>query len=167
MGGGRRLSQPQYAKIAFSDNPLSWDPAVGWPVKDKAGNPVVKSDQDSYCVYDDHNNTIAPLGVQVMQTGYAYGVKFAQNLLFFKFEITNLGPKDLDSLYFAMYCDIDVGDISGGAPEYATTSSYFDKANNMVYFFDDGASSEWSGNVTGYFGVACSRPRPSAASSPA
>ncbi len=143
-----------YAKIAFSDNPLSWDPVLGWPVRDKAGNPVVKSDQDSYCVYDDHNNTITPLGVQVMQTGYAYGVKFAQNLLFFKFEITNKGEKDLDSLYFSMYCDIDVGDISGGAPEYGDDKLEFDRANNMVYFFDDGASSEWSGNVTGYFGIA-------------
>src|SRR5690606_6976367 len=79
---------------------------------------------------------------------------FAQNLLFFKFEITNKGPKDLDSLYFAMYCDIDVGDISGGAPEYGDDKLDFDKANNLVYFFDDGASSEWSGNVTGHFGVA-------------
>jgi hypothetical protein len=150
VGGSHNKS---YAKIAFSDNPLSWEPSLGWPVKDSDGNPVVKSDQDSYCIYDDHNNTIAPLGVEVIQTGYAYGVKFAQNLLFFKFEITNKGPKNLDSLYFAMYVDMDIGDISGGAPEYGDDKLDFDKANNFVYFFDDGASSEWAGNVTGLFGV--------------
>ena len=43
------------AKIAFSDNPATW-PASGWPVKDAAGKAVIKSDQDSYCVYDDANN---------------------------------------------------------------------------------------------------------------
>jgi hypothetical protein len=142
-----------YAKVAFSDNPLSWDPLLGWPVKDSNGNPIVKSDQDSYCVYDDHNNSVRPLGVVVEQTGYAYGVKFAQNLLFFKFKIKNEGNKDLDSLYFSMYCDIDVGDVSGGAPEYQDDRLDFDKANNFLYFFDDGASSEWAGNVTGFFGV--------------
>lgn len=143
-----------YAKIAFSDNPLSWEPNRGWPVKDAQGNPVVKSDQDSYCVYDDHNNTVAPIGLEVHQTGYAYGVKFAQNLIFFKFELINQGPKDLDSLYFAMYNDIDIGDISGGVPEYGDDRLDFDKANNFLYFYDDGYSAEWSGGVTGYFGVA-------------
>jgi hypothetical protein len=142
-----------YAKVAFSDNPLSWNPDLGWPVKDQSGNPIVKSDQDSYCVYDDHNNTVRPLGVVIEQTGYAYGVKFAQNLLFFKFKIRNEGNKDLDSLYFSMYCDMDIGDVSGGAPEYQDDRLDFDKANNFLYFFDDGTSSEWAGNVTGFFGV--------------
>ncbi len=142
-----------YAKVAFSDNPLSWDSTLGWPVKDSNGQPIVKSDQDSYCVYDDHNNTVRPLGVVVEQTGYAYGVKFAQNLLFFKFQISNQGPKDLDSLYFSLYCDIDIGDVSGGAPEYQDDRLDFDKANNFLYFFDDGATSEWAGGVTGFFGV--------------
>lgn len=143
----------EYAKIAFSDNPSSW-PATGWPVKDANGNPVFKSDQDSYCVYDDFNNTVKYLGVTVAQTGYTYGVKFAQNLIFYKYEITNNGPNDLDSLYFAMYCDIDVGDVSGGTPEYKDDRLDFDKANNFLYFFDDGVSSEWPGGVTGFFGFA-------------
>jgi hypothetical protein len=145
---------PTYAKIAFSDNPSSWNPNLGWPVKDAAGNPVVKSDQDSYCVYDDANNTVRPLGIVIHQTGYAYGVKFAQNLIFYKFEVINGGAAAQDSLYFAMYCDIDVGDVSGGVPEYADDRLDFDKQNNFVYFFDDGYSSEWAGGITGFFGVA-------------
>ncbi len=145
---------PAFTKIAFSDNPLSWPPDLGWPVRDAAGNPVIKSDQDSYCVYDDKNNTIAPLGLEVHQTGYTFGVKFAQNLIFYKFELLNKGAKDLDSLYFDMYCDIDIGDVSGGLPEYEDDKLDFDKANNFVYFYDDGFSGEWTGGVTGYFGVA-------------
>jgi hypothetical protein len=145
---------PTFAKIAFSDNPLTWDETLGWPVKDRDGKAVIKSDQDSYCVYDDHNNTVTPLGVVVEQTSYAFGVAFAQNLIFFKFKLKNQGPRDLDSLYFSMYCDMDIGDVSGGEPEYKDDRLDFDKANNFLYFFDDGLSSEWTGGTTGYFGVA-------------
>ena len=38
------------AQIAFSDKPYTWNKETGWPVKDANGNPVFKSDQDSYCV---------------------------------------------------------------------------------------------------------------------
>nr|MBP9122570.1 hypothetical protein [Ignavibacteriaceae bacterium] len=58
------------AKIAFSDNPASWHPTNGWPVKDADGNPLIKSDQDSYCAYNDSNNTIGILGIELHQTGY-------------------------------------------------------------------------------------------------
>ena len=144
----------EYAKIAFSDNPSSWHPTLGWPVKDADGNPIFKSDQDSYCVYDDAKNSAKVLGVTIAQTGYAYGVKFAQNMIFFKFEVINQGDQDLDSLYFAMYCDMDIGNVSGGIPEYLDDRIDFDKQNNFVMFFDDGISEEWTGGVTGYFGVA-------------
>lgn len=144
----------EYAKIAFSDNPKSWHPTLGWPLKDANKNPIFKSDQDSYCVYDDSKNSAKVLGLTVAQTGYAYGVKFAQNLLFFKFEIINNGAKDLEDLYFAMYCDMDIGNISGGEPEYLDDRFDFDKKNNFIDFFDDGISTEWSGGVTGHFGVA-------------
>ncbi len=143
----------QYAKIAFSDNPSSWNSTLGWPIKDASGNPVVKSDQDSYCVYNDDNNTVKPLGIVIAQTGYTYGVTFAENIIFYKFEVMNQGNRDLDSLYFAMYCDIDVGDVSGGQPEYGDDKMDLDKENAFLYFFDDGLTTEWPGGVTGYFGV--------------
>jgi hypothetical protein len=144
----------EYAKIAFSDNPSSWHPTLGWPVKDADGNPIFKSDQDSYCVYDDAKNSVKVLGITVAQTGYAYGVKFARNMIFYKFDVINQGSSDLDSLYFAMYCDMDIGNVSGGVPEYLDDRIDFDKQNNFEFSFDDGISEEWSGGVTGYCGVA-------------
>jgi hypothetical protein len=145
-------NNPDYALIAFSDNPKTW-PSGGWPVKDAQGKPVFKSDQDSYCVYNDLMNTKKVLGVEVAQTGYAYGVKFAGNIIFYKFEITNKGPKRLDSLYFALYCDIDVGDLSGGVAEYADDLTGFDKSKSFLYFYDSkGYSAEWPDKKTGYFG---------------
>jgi len=145
---------PEFTKIAFSNNARTWHPGVGWPVKGKDGNPVIKSDQDSYCVYDDANNGVKKLGVRIIQTGYTYGVKFARNIIFFKFDVTNQGTEDLDSLYFALYCDMDIGNISGGVPEYNDDFIGFDREKNFLYFHDDGFSSEWPGGTTGRMGVA-------------
>jgi hypothetical protein len=143
---------PAFTKIAFSDNPKTWHPDTGWPVKDANGNPVIKSDQDSYCVYDDANNGVKQLGVRVIQTGYTYGVKFAQNIIFFKFQITNQGSEDLQDMYFNMYFDCDVGNVSGGDPEYGDDLIDFDLDRNLVIAYDDGLSSEWPGGKTGQFG---------------
>jgi len=143
----------ELAKIAFSDNPATW-PSTGWPIKDKDGNAIIKSDQDSYCVYSDSNNSRQVLGIQIAQTGYTYGVTFAKNLIFFKFEIINKGNKNLDSVYFNLYSDIDIGDASGGAPEYGDDKLGFDLDRNFVYFYDDGLTTEWAGGKTGYFGLA-------------
>jgi len=145
-----------YTKMAFSDNDRTW-PSGEWPVRDTAGNPVILSDQDSYCVYDDANNSVKKLNIQVAQTGYAFGVKFAQNILFYKYEITSSSGEDLDSLYFNLYCDIDIGNISGGAPEYADDKVGFSKERNLLWFYDTGYSSEWPGNKTGQFGIALLR----------
>jgi hypothetical protein len=142
------------ALIAFSDNPSTWHPSLGWPVKNNDGENIFISDQDSYCVYNDSSNTVEMLGIEVAQTGYAYGVKFAKNLLFFTFELTNHGDQDLRDLYFAYYMDMDIGNISGGVPEYGDDKLDFIPEKNFVYFYDaDGYSSEWGG-ATGYIGCA-------------
>ncbi|KAB2908679.1 MAG: hypothetical protein LC102_02880 [Ignavibacteriales bacterium] len=142
------------AKIAFSDNPGSWHPSRGWPVKDAEGDPIFKSDQDSYCVYNDSNNTIGILGIEVHQTGYTYGVKFAQDMIFYKYQVINKSNKDYDSLYFSIFTDIDVGNVSGGAPEYADDKVDFDKQSNFVWFYDKGTTTEWPSGKTGMMGVA-------------
>jgi hypothetical protein len=142
---------PAFTKIAFSDNPKTW-PETGWPVKDNNGKPIIKSDQDSYCVYSDENNGVKRLGVYVAQTGYTYGVKFAQNIIFYKFEISNQGPEDLQDMYFNIYFDCDVGNVSGGDPEYGDDLVEFDRDRNLVIALDDGFSSEWPGGKTGQFG---------------
>ncbi len=144
---------PGLAKVAMSDDPSSW-PATGWPVKDRLGNPVFKSDQDAFCVYSDSNNTVERLGIHIAQISYAYGLKLLENMLFFVFDVINQGSRTLDSLYFALYVDIDVGNVSGGDPEYADDRVGFEESLNLIYFYDDGYTSEWEGNATGYFGCA-------------
>jgi hypothetical protein len=141
------------ARIAFSDNPIYWNPTLGWPVKDENGENIILSDQDSYCVFNDSNNTVAILGIQIAQTGYAYGVNFAKNMIFYKYEITNIGLQDLQDFYFSLYVDIDVGNVEGGTPEYLDDKLDFIKEQNLIYFFDDGISTEWPGGKTGFFGA--------------
>lgn len=149
------FQNPELSQIAFSDRPQTWHPVNGWPVKDSSGNPIILSDQDSYCVYNDSNNTVSILNIQIDQVGYTYGVKFAQNLIFFKYIVTNKSNQDYDKLYFSLYTDIDIGNISGGFPEYDDDKIDFIKEKNFLYFYDaDNFSSEWPGGKVGMMGVA-------------
>ncbi|MDP2362265.1 MAG: hypothetical protein Q8M94_00695, partial [Ignavibacteria bacterium] len=141
------------ARVAFSDDPNSWNRQLGWPIKDANGNNIILSDQDSYCVFNDSNNTVQILGVQLAQTGYAFGTNFAKNMLFFKYELTNTSQNSYDSLYFGLHNDIDVGDVSGGLPEWGDDKINFIKSKNLVYFYDDGISGEWPDGKTGFFGI--------------
>jgi hypothetical protein len=141
------------ARIAFSDKPNTW-PASGWPVKDANGNPVIVSDQDSYCVYNDSNNTRPILGLQVNQTGYAFSLKLIQDMIFYTFEIVNKSNQTYDSLYFALYLDMDLGNFSGGVAEYENDKIGFNADLQLAFFYDNGLSSEWPGGTTGYFGMA-------------
>lgn len=146
---------PELSQIAFSDKPQTWHPVNGWPVKDDDGNPIILSDQDSYCAYNDSNNTVKVLGIQIDQVGYTYGVNFAKNIIFFKYIVINNSNNDYDNLYFSLYTDIDVGNISGGDPEYDDDKLDFIKEKNFLYFYDsDNYSSEWPGGNVGMMGVA-------------
>jgi hypothetical protein len=141
------------ARVAFSDDPDSWNPQLGWPVKDAVGNNIILSDQDSYCVFNDSNNTVSILGIQIAQTGYAIGTNFAKNILFFKYELTNTSQNSYNGVYFHLHNDIDVGDVSGGLPEWGDDKMNFIKSQNLVYFYDDGISGEWPDGKTGFFGI--------------
>ncbi len=142
------------AKVAFSDKPFTWPP-TGWPVKDDQGNPRFVSDQDSYCVYNDSNNTRHILGIEVRQTGYAFGLKLVKDMIFFIYEVINTSSTRYDSLYFGMYIDLDVGNAPGGVAEYSDDRLGINRALRLVYFYDaDNFSSEWPGGPPGYFGYA-------------
>ena len=142
------------AQIAFSDKPFSWNKTTGWPFKDASGKPVFKSDQDSYCVYNDSGNTNQILGIQINQTGYAYGIKLAQNMIFFKFDVINKSNNSYKGMYFDLYMDEDVGDADGGAPEYDDDLVGIDTSRNLAYMYDSkGYSLDWN-TKTGYMGTA-------------
>ncbi len=141
------------AQIAFSDKPYTWNKTTGWLFKDAKGNPNFKSDQDSYCVYNDSGNTNQILGIQINQTGYAYGIKLAQNMIFYKFDVINKSNNSYKGMYFNLYMDEDVGDNEGGAPEYSDDMVGIDTSRNLGYMYDSkGYSLDWN-TKTGYMGT--------------
>ncbi|NQV15701.1 hypothetical protein HQ531_09620, partial [bacterium] len=143
---------PASARVAMSDQPNTW-PSSGWHLQDDEGVPIIVSSQDSYCVYDDANNTVERLDIQIAQTGYAFGLAYAEDLLFFTYEITNNSSTSYDSVYFGMYLDFDIGNISGGDPEYLDDILGFDAANDFVTLRDaTDYSAEWGG-ATGIIGM--------------
>ena len=144
------------AEIAMSDKVHTWPiDANGtpyWPVRDALGNPIIRSQQDSYCVYSDstswryYNNKEQDmlLDMRVHQSIWTWGVPDADKFVILKFEIENKSNKPYQEMYFNFYSDIDIGGISNAAREWADDCIDFDKSRELVYFYDsDNYSNEW------------------------
>lgn len=138
-------------EIAISDDPTTW-PSWGWPVQDSEGNPIILSQQDSYCVYSDSTNwryfnnheMDMLLNLRVHQSIYSWGVQNADRFHILKFEIENLSNQPYHDMYFNFYSDLDIGGIDNDAREWADDCINFDKSRELVYFYDaDSYSNEW------------------------
>ncbi len=139
------------AQIAMSDNPATW-PASGWPVRDASNNPVIVSQQDSYCVYGDstnwryYNNKEKDklLNLRVHQSIYAWGVPDADKFVVLKFEIENRSSTAYRNMYLNFYSDLDIGGNGNATNEWADDCINFDKSRELLYFYDaDNFSAEW------------------------
>lgn len=96
------------------------------------------------------------LGLQVDGRAFQWSNALAENTIFFVYTITNVSDKNIDSLFFGIYGDPDLG--GGGAengddnglfiPPYADDGSVDDipvYARSMVYF--------WDPDMTGNYGL--------------
>ncbi len=142
--------------------PRSWyNPTLGkyvWPgfLSQNATN----ADLEIYWAMDDRDNrefnyfpfnndlSRRGLGVQIDGRAFQWSNALAENTIFFVYSITNVSNKDLDSVFFGIYGDPDMG---GGTPEnkddhgffvppYSLDSMNISKipvyARSMVYFWD-------------------------------
>lgn len=157
--------------------PRSWyNPTLGryvWPgfLTQDATN----ADLEVYWAMDDRENTEFKyypfdndrtrkgLGLQVDGRAFQWSNALAENTIFFVYTITNVSDKDLDTVFFGIYGDPDLG---GGSPENKDDNGYFvppysnDSVNvdnipvyarSMVYFWDP----DMKGNLNiplGYLG---------------
>ncbi len=145
--------QPPDAEIAFSDKPATW-PSNVWFHTDEENEPIIVSSQDSYCVYNDTDNQNEVLGIQIAQTGYAFGLSDFEDIIFFTFELTNHSAVSYDSVYFGLYHDFDIGNDPGGNNDFSDDMLKFDSANDFITFSDaDNYSIEW-GQEPGMMGIA-------------
>ncbi len=81
----------------FWPGPFRRDPVTGQEVPGE-----FTSDQDLYCVFDDRQNPVAPLGLEVHQIVHAYGRFYAEDFLIFRFRLVNTRAVPLDSLYVGL-----------------------------------------------------------------
>jgi len=157
-----------------------YDPAFSdymWP--GEYGQGITTADQESYYVMDDFyiksHNTYWPqqgwsdslrddefypgfpvdtvrggLGLEVQSRGYQWIATRAQNVIFFVYELENVGQDTLDNMYFGMYGDPHVG----GASDYSDDDAYFDTFIDIVYGWDDDAVGDpvFGTTIPGFFG---------------
>jgi len=124
---------------------MSTDPkdVEEWPLRDANGEPIIVSEQDSYCWYNDlsieqHADT-APLGILVIQTGYAWSAPGFEDIVFLKFQVINIreDQKTIRDLYVAPGVDPDIGDATDDMVG-------FDVTRNLAYVYDaDGFEAGW------------------------
>lgn len=137
--------------VAMSNDPTTW-PDWGWPVTDSLGNPVILSQQDSYCVYSDSTNwrysnndeTEMLMDLRVHQTIHSWGVPEADKFVILRFQLENRSDRALTDMYFNYYSDLDIGGNGNAEAEWADDCVGFDKDRELIYFYDsDNFSDEW------------------------
>jgi hypothetical protein len=141
--------------------PRTWyNPSTGkyvWP--GYLSQDVMSSDLEVFWAMDDRFNTEFQyfpslsdssrkgIGVQVDGRAFQWSNALAENTIFFVYTITNTSDKPLDSVFFGIYGDPDLG---GGSPENKDDNGYFVPpydstgrlngvpiySRSMVYFWD-------------------------------
>jgi hypothetical protein len=91
-----------------------WDP--------NEDRPDILGDETLWCVYNDglptslrRWNTVPPKGIEIRQTVFAYSAhQPLQNIIFIRYKVLNTGTITslLDSVYFGIWDDADLGDAS-------------------------------------------------------
>jgi len=148
---------------AMSDDPTTWPPEwEAWP--GQFGEGVITADQESYFVMSDQANnagegggnsagiydyypetdTLQGLAIEISSRGYQWASAIAEDIIFFVYEIRNIGTKTLDKVVAGYFVDLDVG----GYPDFADDGVNFDKERNLVYSWDtDNTSPNFTGDV--------------------
>ncbi|MCL5027756.1 MAG: hypothetical protein M1480_01915 [Bacteroidetes bacterium] len=120
-------------------------------------------DNDEFSYYPFNTDTTRRgIGVQVEGRAFQWSNALAENAIFFVYTITNVSDQDLDTVFFGIYGDPDVGGASPFntnnlgffIPPYASDGSV-DKipvyARSLVYFWNTTGTGQ-RGVKTGYIG---------------
>ena len=165
-------ASPDTTLVAMSHLEISWPPSwpdkmedvvdPGWPEAWNGyfGKNVFNADQESYFIMDDYNDarySFYPdstdmerrgLGLQASSRGLQWSHVLAQDVLFFVYDITNIGTTPYDKVVFAMIW----GGMCGGDGEDDNAS--FDRENNITYTWDFDNIGQGGWSPVGYAGCA-------------
>jgi len=117
--------------------------------------PSLIGDEMTWCVYSDKlpsterkYKSVKPLGIEIQQTicGYASIEKFLAHTLFIRYRLINTGTvaAKLDSVFFAIYADADLGDASDDL-------NGCDSLLNSSYIYNNGTDSEYGSQPPSFF----------------
>ncbi len=99
---------------------VNWPSQFGAPV-DEHDKPLLIGDQTLWCVYNDADPSVhqsdegrtGPMGIEIQQTVFGFDWPGALgNVVFVKFKVINKCDNTMDSTYFSVWCDPDVGGAS-------------------------------------------------------
>lgn len=129
-----------------------------WPGALRQG--ASNADMESIFVCDDRQNkefqyypfindsTRRGLGLEIEFRYYQWSNPLAEDIIFLIYKITNKSDKDLRNVFFGMWGDPHIG----GPNNWQDDLSFFDKATNMVWSWDEDGRSDVVGRTPGYFG---------------
>jgi hypothetical protein len=147
----------------WPDRPMDWDGS--W--NGFFGKGVLNADLETYFVFDDNEdreyilkNNFRPdaadssrggLGMQVRARGFQWSQVLAEDVIFWFYEITNMGTTDYTKTLFAEYVDWGIG----GHDNSSNNAGSYNKALNISYAWSVvpfGSPGSWS--PVGYCGYA-------------
>jgi hypothetical protein len=123
------------------------DLEVLWSMDDRENNEFGKDNQVAQYFPFVNDSARSGLGVQVLGRGFQWANSLASNAIFFQWSLTNVSDKSLDSIFFGIYGDPDLGGNDDNQDDNGlfippTNNNIPVYARNMVYFFDPDAVGE-------------------------
>jgi hypothetical protein len=159
-------ANPYQTSVARSDDPNTWPSS--WPDRpaDWAGywdgffgKGVMNADLETYFVFDDNEDryyinthhfypdaddtTRGGLGMQVKGRGFQWSQVLAEDVIFWYYEITNMGTTDYPKTLFAQYVDWGIG----GHDNSSNNAGDYDQLLNISYAYSTvpfGSPGHWS-----------------------
>jgi hypothetical protein len=141
--GLKGMSQSDPDAIIFMD-PSPWPPPLG---KYEMAPQVSKSHQDSWCAYNDFDESAhipgdtRPIGLEVYQTVYAWNLTSTQDIIFVKYEMVNLSEDTLRDCFFGVATDNDIGNEAG------TGNDIISGIVGDTFIVDNGTDTIWVDNL--------------------
>jgi len=167
-------ANPYQSSVARSDDPNTWP--TSWPDRPANwagywdgffGKGVLNADLETYFVFDDNEDryyinthhfypdaddtTRGGLGMQVKGRGFQWSQVLAEDVIFWYYEITNMGTTDYPKTLFAQYVDWGIG----GHDNSSNNAGDYNQLLNISYAWSTvsfGSPGHWS--PVGYAGYA-------------
>ncbi|MBM4175193.1 MAG: hypothetical protein FJ213_03320, partial [Ignavibacteria bacterium] len=127
--------------------------------------PDLLGDETAWCVFNDGRpakerryTDVDPVGIEIHQTVFGFAsAGLLGNMLFIRYKMINKGADVLDSVYFSMWADPDLGEYTDdlvGCDAPQAVSGYPKPGNvegrNAGYVYNDGSDSEYGNNPPTY-----------------